>query len=351
MSNCSKYGKKYESQIYNIVKKCKLNGINFNTQDEKELGGCGSKNDIECNMNSQRDIPIEIKKMKTPDWMQCSLKYENNRWIGSLKNKIPEKSKKIFEEIISNIQLFNNQIPPFMVKNITHKEWVKIKHETTDFNDTYIDCPSDTIKKLYTEKGCAYIQISNKGLYHIGNDLCMFNVPEFICEQQLRIRTKIHKRNDSNGYCKLSVTVSCQPKNIKKLIDSNFSLDDISKLPINLIYNSSNPIQNLNWELCIHNTNTKENNIEMQEKNKEQPEVKLNNLSRDKLIQLCKERKIKGYSKLKKQEIIDLLSQNNLQPEVKLNNLSRDKLIQLCKERKIKGYSKLKKQEIIDLMI
>jgi len=132
----------------------------------------------------------------------------------------------------------------------------------------------------------------------------MFNVPEFICEQQLRIRTKIHKRNDSNGYCKLSVTVSCQPKNIKKLIDSNFSLDDISKLPINLIYINSNPIQSLNWKLCIHNnTTTQENNIEMQGKIKDQPEVKLNNLSRDKLIQLCKERKIKGYSKLKKQEI------------------------------------------------
>lgn len=313
MSNCSKYGKKYELQIYNIVKNCKLNGIKFNTQDEKELGGCSSKNDIECNMQSQRDIPIEIKKMNTPDWMQCSLKYENNRWIGSLKNKIPENSKKIFEEIISNIQLFNNQIPPFIIKNITHTEWVKIKQETNDFNDTYIDCPSDTIKKLYTEKGCTYIQISNKGLYHLGNDLCIFNVPEFICEQQLRIRTKIHKRNDTNGYCKLSVTVSCQPKNIKKIVDSNFSLDDISKLPNNLIYINSVQVQNLNCEVDIHNNfdklNTQENNLEISRKIKikEQSEVNLNKLKRYEMIQLCKERKIKGYSKLKKQEIIDLL--------------------------------------------
>lgn len=41
-------------------------------------GGCSCKNDIECNMNSIRDISIEIKKSNAPDWMQCSLKYDNN---------------------------------------------------------------------------------------------------------------------------------------------------------------------------------------------------------------------------------------------------------------------------------
>jgi hypothetical protein len=60
--NCSVNGKKYEFDVYNIVKKCKLNGKFFNTQIEGELGGCCSKNDIECNMDSLKDIPIEIKK-------------------------------------------------------------------------------------------------------------------------------------------------------------------------------------------------------------------------------------------------------------------------------------------------
>ena len=57
-SGCSTNGKKYELEVYNIVKKCKLNGNNFNTQLEDELGGCSSKNDIECNMNSVRDVCI-----------------------------------------------------------------------------------------------------------------------------------------------------------------------------------------------------------------------------------------------------------------------------------------------------
>lgn len=237
---CSISGKKYELKVYNIVKKCKLNNKDFNVQKEDELGGSNSKNDIECIMDNIV-IPIEIKKSKTPDWMQCSLKYDNEskKWIGSSKNKIPEKSKNLFEELISNSTLFNGKIPPFMTKDITHEEWLQIKKNTNDYNDIYIECPNDTIKKLYREKGCFYIQISDKGLYHLGNDICNFNVPEFVCEQQLRIRTKIHIRKNINGFCKLSVTLSCQPKNIKNLINSNYSLDSSSKLPINLLYDNT----------------------------------------------------------------------------------------------------------------
>jgi hypothetical protein len=239
-SMCSINGKKYELEVYNVVKKSKLNGTIFNTQNENELGGCSSKNDIECNMNSIGDISIEIKKSKTPDWMQCSLKYDNEskKWLGSPKNKIPEASKNVFENLISTTTLFNGNIPPFMLQNIslTHEEWIKIKNETTDFNDMYIDCPSDTIMKLYGEKKCSYIQICNKGLYHLGNDICDFKVPQFICDQQLRVRTKIHERKNKKGFCKLSVTIACQPKNINNLVNSAYSLDNQMTLPDNLVY-------------------------------------------------------------------------------------------------------------------
>lgn len=237
-SGCSVQGKNYERKVHSIVKMCKLNGILFNTQACDELGGCGSKNDIVCNLNTLGDIPIEIKKLKTPDWMQCSLKYDNlnNKWIGSSYNKIPENSKKIFENLVSTHTLFNGKIPPFMINDLTHEEWIKIKNETTDFKDIYLDCPNDTIQKLYYEKGCVYIQISDKGLYHLGNDLCGFNVPMFSCEQQLRVRTKIHTRKNNKGFCQLSVTVACQPKHITDLVNSLYSLDDYTKLPKNLSY-------------------------------------------------------------------------------------------------------------------
>lgn len=99
-----------------------------------------------------------------------------------------------------------------------------------------IDIPPDYISKLYQAKGCHYIQISNGyGLYHLGNDICAFDVPLFIVEQQLRIRTKIHTRRNKKGFCNLSVTIACQPKDISKLELSKYSLDDENKLPVSLV--------------------------------------------------------------------------------------------------------------------
>jgi hypothetical protein len=235
---CSVEGNAYEKQVHSIVSRVKLSGknINFNTQKVEELAGSSSHNDIECNFNKEKDIGIECKKMKTPDWMQCSLKYKDNKWEGTDKGKIPKESRKIFDELINKMKLFNGQIPPFLTKDMTKKEWDDFKEKTLDFDDNYSNIPSDTIRKLYAAKGCYYIQISGgKGLYHLGNDVCDFKVPEFTCPLELRIRIKIHSSKNKKGFCSLSVTAACHPKNIIDLEPSKYSLDDINKLPPNLI--------------------------------------------------------------------------------------------------------------------
>lgn len=76
-SQCSVSGNDYEKKIYNICKNCNINNKPFNTQKEEELAGSSSKNDIECNFINEKDIGIEIKKSKSPDWMQCCIKYNN----------------------------------------------------------------------------------------------------------------------------------------------------------------------------------------------------------------------------------------------------------------------------------
>jgi hypothetical protein len=240
-AGCSVEGNRYEKQIHDIVCKCRLpNGLYFNTQTSEQLGGSNSTNDIECNWESEKDVPIEIKKMKTPDWMQCSLKFDEtqNKWIASSKNKIPDGSKHIFELFVENKknEIFNGKIPPFMTHDITHSEWVQIKKNTTDFNDVYMDCPGDTIQRLYSAKNCKYIQVSGKGLYHLGEDVCGFGVPQFVCEQEFRFRTKIHATSNSRGFCSLSVIIACKPKNIVVLEKSIYSLDDVMQLPPQLQY-------------------------------------------------------------------------------------------------------------------
>jgi len=240
-SQCSVSGADYEKKIHQVVKNSCIDDKPFNTQKVEELAGSSSKNDIECNFIGENNIGIEVKKYNTPDWMQCSIKYnkETNSWKATKKGKIPVECRKMFNELINEINLYDGEIPPFMEKSITHEEWVKIKSETIKFNDKYIDIPSDCISKLYQVKGCNYIQISNGyGLFHLGNDICNFDVPLFNIEQQLRIRTKIHTRKNKKGFCNLSVTVACQPKDITKLKQSKYSLDDKDKLPVSLIYKS-----------------------------------------------------------------------------------------------------------------
>ena len=237
MANCSKEGNKYENRVYQVVKHCITIPYDdfFNYQDSKDIGSSSNRSDIVCDWNGLL-VPIEIKKKGAPDWSQCTLNLVNGKLKPTFKKKEQEHVIKVFERILQDKVIFNGKIPPFLQKKITHEEWIKIKKQSNDFTDQYIDCDDDTIINLYSSKGCEYIQISDKGLYYLEKDVCGFNVPQFRCEQRLRIRTKIHKRKDTKGFCQLSVTVACQPKNIKLIENSPFSLDNVMKIPKNLRY-------------------------------------------------------------------------------------------------------------------
>lgn len=238
-SQCSVNGNLYEKQIHDIIAHCSIEDKPFHTQKEKDLAGCSCKIDIECNFNDKMDIGIEVKKHKSPDWMQCSIKYhkETRKWQVTDKGKHLFQCREMFNKFLNELHLYNGEIPPFMEKPITHEQWIKIKSETDKWNDKYIDIPPDSISKLYEAKGCKYIQISDGfGLYHLGNDICNFGVPLFKIEQQLRIRTKIHNRKNKKGFCNLSVTVACRPKDINGLECSKFSLDNKNTLPVCMKY-------------------------------------------------------------------------------------------------------------------
>jgi hypothetical protein len=228
--NCVINGKLYEQQVWKICTKIKLNKKKFCTINKNKLG---NNHDIICNNLKKNDLFIEIKKYNTPDWMQLSIKpNKNGIWKSQGKNKIPDKSKILIEKLIKNINIFNSKIPKFFYKKITHDEWKVIKKETNDFNDMYINCPNNTISKLYTNKGCSYIQISKYGLFHLNNDICNFNVSLFKCKQILRIRTKIHTKCDKDGYMRASVIISPKPFILSK---SKYSLDNINNLPTKLL--------------------------------------------------------------------------------------------------------------------
>ena len=229
-AGCSKSGNQYERDIFNVLKSTTIHGKPFCTGTVDSLAGSTAGNDIECNFLGEKDIGIEVKKCRTPDWMQCSIKFKDGKWGGSQRCKIPKASREIFNELLNNVVLFGGNTPPFFERKVTHEEWLLIKKEKK-WKDHYIPIPNYIIRDLYRKKGCQYIQISDYGLYHLGEDVCGFGVPEFIIEQQLRIRTKIHKRKNAKGFCNLSVTAACQPCDIRTLNKSPYSLDDVERLP------------------------------------------------------------------------------------------------------------------------
>jgi hypothetical protein len=235
-AGCSKSGSLYAHIVFNIVSKTisVADDRYLNTQEVSELAGSTSGHDLVCDWNKKRDIPIEIKKSKTPDWMQCVIHYDQKRmrWIGSKRCKIPIRAREYYERLLGDITLFDGDIPPFVTSKLSYEEWIKIKASTSIFDDCYVDIPSNVIRKLYKFKGCKYIQISDKGLYHLSKDVCDFGVPKFVCEQRLRIRIKVHSKKT----CSLSVTISAQPKNITDLPLSPYSLDDPNRLPKCLRY-------------------------------------------------------------------------------------------------------------------
>jgi hypothetical protein len=210
--------------------------IPLNNQSEESLGGSTAGIDIVLNWKSEGDIGVEAKR-PTPDYMQMCLGRKDDRWIGKAEqSKIPSACREQLNGLLAGKSLFNGKLPPFMERTMTHPEWVAIKSEDTDFKDHYIpDIPSTTIADLYKKKGCSYLQVDSKGLYHTGEDRCHFGVPLFELPQRLRIRIKIHGTNPF----KASVTVAAQPVNLATLVPSPFSLDSLERLPASLLKFSS----------------------------------------------------------------------------------------------------------------
>ena len=238
-SRCSREGSKYEKEVHRVVSKAKLFNSKsnkyqyFNTQRAKDLGGSSCNNDLLCNHDGVRNVGIEIKKGNVPDWMQCSIKFINGKWIPSSNGKIPMKCRKLFQRLLEDFSLFDGEVPPFMKYDMTHEEWLYEKQSTTQWNDLYIPIPSNTIANMYKAKGCQYMQIKGYGLYHLGSDanVCGFDIPYFSTKQYIRIRIKVHSRTNTRGFCSLSVTASCIPDGLKDLAISKFSLDSKEALP------------------------------------------------------------------------------------------------------------------------
>jgi len=244
-AKCSREGGKYEVKCWNILKNTTLNGNPFNTQIKKELGGSSSKNDILCNFKSEKDIGIEVKTKLEAEFIQLDVCKDNdNKWIAKKNSRqLPQVIDRFITELNkkeTESSLFHGNIPCFPYKSREEfDEWERefIKEKKIQGEKTTKDyrwkITENIVKKNYFDKGNNYIQIGTKGLYHLGEDICNFGVPEFNPKDiELRLRCK---RRGSKGCIPNSLTLSAWVKNLEA---SPYSLDNKDTLSPNLIYNN-----------------------------------------------------------------------------------------------------------------
>ena len=169
-------GLAYELQVYNIIKLYTYNinklTYNFNTQTVDEVEDLSKEYDILCNWTNNKnkviDIPIELKKYKSPDWGQCNLQFNKTDKIWEVSNTstISDNLRTKLNNTLKEEVIFRNEEPIFFKKKITTDEWYDIKSKKPeDWTDHILDIPFDFISEYYTFKGNKYIQIShNLGL-------------------------------------------------------------------------------------------------------------------------------------------------------------------------------------------
>lgn len=147
--------------------------------------------------------------------------------LSSPKIKYKQQVKNLYEDILSNINVFNGKIEPFFDKNtlkkksITPDEWKTLRDLKSNGFDQHIPINDNIRALLLTWQDFHYVQIKGKGLYSLHNsDPLRLDVPYFDCDQYLRIRIK--QQNNKSKFVAFSAQISSGIK-YKSIKPSSFS--------------------------------------------------------------------------------------------------------------------------------
>lgn len=99
--------------------------------------------------------------------------------------------------------------------------------------------------------------------------------------------------------------------------------------------------------LCLEKDVPDEQIVEKKKTTQTDKVVEIKNYKRTELLKICKEKNIKNVSKLKRAELLAKCLQEHPQSETKIT-YTKQSLKSICKEKKIKGYSKLSKAQLME---
>ena len=189
---------------------------------------------------------IEIKtRFDGTDWGQFQMVYQDEMYCP--KHTLNQDTQtfciaqKYANILNTHKQSISLQLPS---SNLTLEQWHNYKNKCQEkangepgghdpTQDVYIPVHSNDILEYYGSKNNSYVQVKDYGLYHLGEDVCDFGVPQLaLTDVELRFRIKNHgARKDKTQIFSLTAALRIKKKPAK----SNVSLDDVQYFPEQLI--------------------------------------------------------------------------------------------------------------------
>jgi hypothetical protein len=180
-ASCLRNGIAYEKRVYDSLSSHTYNGNPIHVF--ASTAGATGESDIRFSIDGTF-YSMEVKDKKAFEGGQ-------KRMVpGEGGLRIPEEC--LHKECLGSYTPFQGNVPSFLKGDRRPEQWAAEKHL---FADEYIPVDNHKVTEYYRRKGESYIQVEDKGLYHLGLDPLQLGVPEFGCETKLRIRCKCHSSN------------------------------------------------------------------------------------------------------------------------------------------------------------
>jgi hypothetical protein len=187
--NSFKNGQTYQ---HSIARKLEKICINEKKITVNEVNGAKSGPDINLYIENGLIIGIEVKNKGAFEGGSVKMEYDKIE-----KRMVFKDRSSLHQRCLADRVLYNGLNLPWYEGK---KSLCEYKQVANIFNpEIRISLSSDSMSEYYKSKGVHYIQIEGYGLYHTGNDILNLDVPIFMCNQYLRIRTSKHKKKIS-GY-------------------------------------------------------------------------------------------------------------------------------------------------------
>lgn len=141
---------------------------------------------------------VEVKNKTAPDFGQKKLVWSKMKgWQWSEKDAVTD----LYDELGVIKHIDRNFIPRKYTVSANNLSVLDKRYDRQTFEKRNIPLSNASyLYEFYARKHCYYIQIENKGLYFLKNDVANLLVPRFNPELTLRLRAKTHHSVPVHAY-------------------------------------------------------------------------------------------------------------------------------------------------------